>query len=448
MINNLSIFNQYPKSVKNENLHTVYFLLILFTLLFNRPWAFSIRATANTLYTAESVNFLVYLFRIAPLLIILIFLLYKDLISGFLGIKVLFTNYYFLSGTLYVIISAVSAYWVYKDYFSIWKSAELMILIYFSSFIFKCKFNYKDSRAILFFTVYLYIIYIVISGILAFLFPEISFRSKSYQFFPIFPMVNPNVMGNLALIIFSFVILSIKRSVFWYVLSIYLFSIFIFSISRTAYVCFLFILVLLCSNFLFQISTSKKVKSFFAFIFISVISFILFILPFYGTKILDLASRGQSTESLRNLSSRTLIWEASRLSIKEKPLFGYGLYSETRRLNKRHPYVFEEGKIKKNGISNTHGSIYEILLASGFIGGTLYLLLFFYTMIRSALYLLFVRTSVYSQFSISICIIFIIIFFRFSTGGAISGFGIFTFFYFLIISLRLLPWRLKHNISC
>lgn len=425
---------------KKRNLVFVCVVVVLITLIFNRPWTFSIKATANTLYTSDSVNSLVYMYRIIPLLTILMLLIYKDLLRSFSAFKILFKNIYFIAALIYGITSASSALIVYGDFFSIWKSFEFLILIYFFSFVFSCRFNYSESKNIFCFTINTYIIYLLISGVLAFIFPEISFRSKTIQFFSIFPMINPNVMGNLALIVLSSALLRLKKVSFYsLLLASYLFIIFILSISRTAYIAFIFILILLFIKYFIQISFLQKVEKYLALVFVSSVILITLILPVFGGAILDLASRGQSTESLKNLSSRTLIWEASRLSIKERPFFGYGLYAETRRLNKRHPFVFNEGKLKNKGISNTHGTIYEILLASGFLGGGLYIFLFLFVIFRSILYLLLSKPSKYSQFHLSVSLILIIIFFRFTTGSAISGFGIFTLLYFLIISLRLIP---------
>jgi len=181
--------------------------------------------------------------------------------------------------------------------------------------------------------------------------------------------------------------------------------------------------------------------------------FILFllILPITFGSILNTASRGQSKESLLTMSSRTMIWEASKRSIKKRPFFGYGLYAETRRLNKNYDDIFVSKKVIKKGVSNTHGSIFEILLAAGFIGGFIHVSLFFITAYRSTKYIVFSKSTT-DNILLLVPIIILIIFFRFSTGSALSGFDIFTLFYFLIISLRLFPWdnfhQIHSNVGC
>jgi len=362
-------------------------------------------------------------------------------------LKSLLGNVYFLAALIFGLTSLFSSFFVYRDIFSIWKTIEFIILIYLLAFIHSCRFSYTQGKTFFDKVIMLYTLYLMIAVVLAFIYPSVTFKGNHFQFFPIFPMINPNVLGHLSLIIFFYYffnsdIMPIYRLMFLLITGI----LFVLAISRTAYLAFIFIGMLLIVRGFLKIAILKRLKQYLVVVFSAVIFSSCFLLINFSP-IISFVSKGQSNESISTLSSRSIVWQASKLAIAEKPLLGYGLYAETRRLNKNYSNIFPDGKIKKKGISNTHGSLFEILLASGLIGSFLHLLLFFFTVLRS-IYNIINGSETISNYNLIISTSIIVIFFRFLTGSAIAGFGNFTLFYLLFIGLNLIPsfnFHYKHR---
>ena len=398
------------------------------------------KKNANIEQSLDTVSPLALVLRIIPIILILTFLFYKDLRRGFKGFKSFFNNLYLFSGLLFVIVSIFSAFVKSNSIFSVWKSIELLTVLYVTSSLYSL--NLGRVQSVLFFEKIfgLFKLLLIFTGISALIFPQYAFHPKIIQLFSVFPKMNPNSLGTFSLITLSYCVYRysiFKKDIFFV---IYIALLYVLALSRTAYISGTLILSLILLQIIikliFSLKTKKNAVYFYALSFL----FVSIILPFGLSKITNYVTKGQSTEQLSTMSSRTLIWTAAWLSIKESPLLGYGVYAETKKLNIKHVELFKDSRKKNRGISNTHNSYVDILLGAGILGGGLYIILFLYNVIRSIFYLILSRRS---NLSMVICAVIIAYFFRFLTGGGYAGLAFESMTYFLIIGLRLLPWTKK-----
>jgi O-antigen ligase len=418
-------------------------LFLVYVVLFfsvGRLWGFFMKKNANLEQDLDSLPLLALLFRVIPISLIFVFLIYKDLKRNFNGFKSFFSNITLFSGFLFIVISIFSGYMKSQSLFSVWKSIELLAVLYVTSSLYSLKLNEEQSTIFIRKIFNFFKFLLVLTGISALIFPQYGFHPKIIQLFSVFPKMNPNALGTFALVTLSYCVYIFNKERKDLVFIIYIFSIYILALSRTAYVSGLLILSLVFGQMILKFAFKKKVIKLTVAIYSIAIILITALLPFSSDQISKYVTKGQSTEQLSTMSSRTMIWTAAWLSIKESPLLGYGLFAETKKLNLRHKEIFKDSRKKDRGVSNTHNSYVDILLASGFIGGGLYILTFLINFFRSILHILLSRKL---HLTFVFCAIIIAYFFRFFTGGGYAGLAFESMTYFLLIALRLLPWKKK-----
>ncbi len=429
-----------PKGLARYKLYSIFFIICLISS--SRFWEFGSSDEIDT----NALPIVVLAVRIIPLLVLFAILFFDDLLHQCRALL----NYvrpFYLVVLLFLGISFLSSFLVYGEVYSAWKTTELIVISYLGVHL------YTSTRAGLFTAEKVYILRQYFSAVLiiaivmiiaALLYPEIAFRFGSFQMESVIPPMNSNSLGFFALgSLLYFYFIPFKESRIRFVVIMYLLLLMILSLSRTAYIAFFFIIILFVLRNTISLFRTQRIRKTrlagFTIVFLLSTSFLIF----NGQQVVDSITKGQSTEELSNLSHRIFTWQAAAKSISQKPIFGYGLVAETRKLVEKYPYLVT---YKQDSIGNAHSSIFEVLLAAGIFGGAPYLLFLFYLFIRSCWYIVFnwAKTKE-TGFHLFACSFMIAMFFRSLTGSALAMLSFDFISIILIYSLALFPWQAKHT---
>ncbi len=425
-------------SIPRYKILTFFFLVALVSS--SRFWEFG----SSDSHEVKTLPIIVFVVRIFPLLIMLFFLFFDDLLNQLKGILSL-TKALFAALSIHLLVSFYSSITVYGEIYSAWKTTEILIITYLGACMLSAISNHSldiKQQYILrkFFNVVLGIlISIILSSIL---FYDIAFRFSGVQMEAIFPPMNSNSLGSFALtcLLFYYFVPYKNSNLKWFAI-LTSFSFLILSVSRTSYIALIAIIILFVFRAIAKLIVLKRVHARRFFSFSAILLFVSFFMITNFTKVVENVTKGQSTEQLSELSHRVFTWQAATLSIKQKPYFGYGLVAETRKLVEKYPFLVT---YKQDSIGNAHSSIFESLLASGFLGAGFYLLMLFYMSIRSGWYIIFsFKNPANNAIQIFASCFMIGTFFRLITGSALTMLSFDFITMVLLYSIKAFPWQKK-----
>lgn len=405
----------------------------------SRFWEFS----SSDTHDIDALPWIVFAVRIVPLLIILGILFFDDILNGFKGLLSL-RKHYFLVLSIYLLSSFISSLTVYGEIYSAWKTTELIIITYLGAHVYAYV-KTVDKKQIAFLlrnyfnVVVLFAIATIISSIIYF---DIAFRFSYYQMESVFPPMNSNALGFFALgSLMYFYFVPFKNTALKYVSIGVFFALFFLSLSRTSYIAFFILVGLFVLRNVITLLRDQRISKLrltgFALVFIVSSAFVVM----NGEALLESVTKGQSTEELSEMSHRVFTWQAATLSIKKRPIFGYGLVAETRKLVDKYPSIVT---YKSDSIGNVHSSIFECLLASGFVGALPYLLSLVYFFIRSSWFIVFGKMKGnINNIHLFACSFMIVMFFRMITGSALTLVSFEFITLVLLYATKSFPWQMK-----
>ena len=377
--------------------------------------------------------------RIIPFLAIFFFVFYKDIKRKAIAIRTLFFDPFYAIILLYLLVSSYSALMISAYPFSVWKAFELGVVLYIGATLRSLNLSERGKYDTMhaFFKALLFLeILILFSAILD---PTEGFRNGQIR--GIFPPLNPNSVGfwTLTSLLYAYFMLYEKKmnQNFWLAL---LFFMLLAAKSRTSFVAIIFLIGLMVVRIVFRLIFFNRIK--YKFVIGLVISIVIGTagLVVMGPMIQTWVTKGQSTEELSNMSHRIFTWQAAVLAIRKNPTIGYGIMAKSRQL------AFEYADVMNyhtnRGIAHVHNSALESLLAAGFIGGGLYILMFYLLGIRClfafAIAKLRNNLTPLNAFATATIVVFI---FRSFTGPC---FAFLCLEYMLIVtfhSVRAYPWQ-------
>lgn len=427
------------KGFPRYKIFTFFFVFCLISS--SRFWEFG----SSDSHEVESLPWLVFVVRIIPLLFILAILFFDDLLNGFRGILSL-RKHYFLVLSFYLLVSFISSLLVYGEVYSAWKTTELIIITYLGAHVYAYV-NKQDKEQVnyilrnYFNVVILFAISIIISSIIYF---DMAFRFNFYQMAAIFPPMNSNSLGFFALgTLMYFYFVPFKNTGLKYLLIITFFTLFFLSLSRTSYIAFAFVLGLFVLRNVITLLREHRISKLrlagFSLVFLVATAFV----TINGEAFLESVTKGQSSEELSEMSHRVFTWQAATMSIKQRPIFGYGLVAETRKIVEKYPSLVT---YKSDSIGNVHSSIFETLLASGFVGGLPFLLTLVYFFIRSCWFILFSKLrGAVNNVQLFACAFMVVMTFRMITGSALTLVSFEFITLVLLFATKCYPWQLKQS---
>lgn len=400
----------------------------------SRFWSF----TASTKHVVSELPILVFILRIIPILVIIGYLIALDFFYSMRGVKAIFNNIYFFSIFLYVLVSFLSGYLIYQDTYCMWKSVEVFCLVYLFASLYSIKMD-RNQSIFFFKKIFKFLLLLMFfTGLSALVFTEIAFPSNTYQIHSVIPPMNPNALGTIVLIVLYFCHFFYRQKYSKPIVLTYLYLLFVLALSRTAYIGFIFIVILFLNRIVLKGIIHNKLNKVLAYIYIGGLIFFSIFISFRFENAANFVARGQDTEMLSKMSHRAPMWKAAQISVLQAPFFGYGILAETRRLHRKYPEIMTFGK--KTGFGNVHNSYLEIILGAGLIGGGLYVVIFLKNFMYSILYITLSRDKK-DNCHLLVCMVLIALFFRFLTGSPMSYLSFELIIYFSIIALRLLPWQ-------
>ncbi len=417
------------------------FFLMFCLISSSRFWEFS----SSDTHDIDALPWIVFAVRIVPLLLILCVLFFDDLLHGFKGILSL-RKHFFLVLSIYLLVSFGSALTVYGEIYSAWKTTELIIITYLAAHVYAYV-QTTDKKQIsylfrsYFNVVILFAISIIISSIVYF---DIAFRFSYYQMESIFPPMNSNALGFFALgSLMYFFFVPFKNSSLKFLSVGVFFTLFFLSLSRTSYIAFFMVIGLFVLRNIITLLREQRINKLrligFALVFLFSSAFAVI----NGEALLESVTKGQSTEELSEMSHRVFTWQAASLSIKKRPIFGYGLVAETRKLVDKYPSIVT---YKSDSIGNVHSSIFESLLASGLVGALPYLLSLVYFFFRSSWFIVFgkLRDNI-NNIHLFACSFMVVMFFRMLTGSALTLVSFEFITLVLLYGTKSFPWQMKYS---
>lgn len=319
-------------------------------------------------YVQQGANLVQIITRMIPLILSALYLLNVDLKGDLTAIRLMF-KWPALAFVWYAAVSAYAGLFSRLPLLALWKSAEVLILVYWGCHARIRSTMAKDPdivirRMVLAVTVYL--LYVLAA---AFVNPgkgweprgsAIPFVLRAY-----FPGTNPNAIGvRSAIALYGLLSggVSLGRPFLNSLAILGVATTTLTSQSRTAYIALLLLGVLYSVNIIFRRSIRMDRRNLLR------ISLIFFVLAFgvaSANELFLIFQRGQETETIQRLSGRIDYWQTAMQAVSALPWLGGGMATGSR-------FLYEDNPISRTwrmGRVNLHSSFVEILTGAGLVGG-------------------------------------------------------------------------------